>query len=64
MGLEGGSDAVVSAAEANEATLQQALAEAPPLFLETYRKRGKQLRFAPDRQAGAAWLLAGMPPCW
>ncbi|EFN50552.1 hypothetical protein CHLNCDRAFT_136887 [Chlorella variabilis] len=35
MGLEGGSDAVVSAAEANEATLQQALAEAPPLFLET-----------------------------
>lgn len=51
MGLEGGTDGVVSGAELNEAAYQEALASAPQLFSETLRSRGKQLTFAPDRQA-------------
>lgn len=54
MGLEGGTDSVVTAADINRDTYQQALAAAPQLFLETYRQRGKQLQFAPDRQGYCA----------
>lgn len=49
MGMEGGSDGVVSAADINADTFEQALAASPALFLDTYRQRGKQLSFAPDK---------------
>ncbi|KAL4427622.1 hypothetical protein ABPG75_001711 [Micractinium tetrahymenae] len=49
MGLEAGSDGVVTGAELNEATYHEALAAAPQLFVETLGRRGKQLKFAPDR---------------
>lgn len=50
MGLEGEpSEAVTSAAELNQRTLEAAVAAAPALFRDTYARRGKQLRFAPDK---------------
>ncbi len=49
MGLEGGSDGVVSAADINADSFEQALAAAPPLFVDTYKQRGKQLSFAADK---------------
>lgn len=49
MGLEGGTEGVVSGAELNEETYRQALETAPQLFAETFCARGKQLEFAPDR---------------
>lgn len=53
MGMEGGSDGVVSAADINADTFEQALAASPALFLETYRQRGKQLSFAPDKDVSS-----------
>jgi len=56
MGLEGGSDddrGVVSAAQVNQATYEQALAAAPQLFKDTYQARGKQLAFGPDRDVSS-----------
>ena len=55
MGLEGGSEGVVTAAELNEAAYREALAGSPPLFRDTFLKRGKQLQFGADRWAGGCW---------
>lgn len=60
MGLQGGGEGVVSGAELNEATLAAALEAAPQLLLDTYRRRGKPLSFAPDRWAAAPGLAK---PC-
>lgn len=49
MGLEGGSDGVVSAADINADSFEQALTASPALFVDTYRQRGKQLSFAADK---------------
>ena len=52
MGLKGTDvEAVVSAAEVNRETYEQALEAASPMFQASYRRRGKQLQFAADRQA-------------
>mgnify|MGYP001810020270 CR=1 FL=1 len=40
MGLEGGGEGVVSGLEVNAATLEQALAAASQMFLDTYRQHG------------------------
>ena len=49
MGLEGGSDGVVTAADINADTFEQALAASTPLFVDTYKQRGKLLSFAADK---------------
>lgn len=49
MGQEGGSDGVATAADINADTFEQALAASPPLFVDTYRQRGKPLSFATDK---------------
>jgi hypothetical protein len=54
MGLEGGSEGVVTAAELNEAAYMEALAASPALFRDTFLQRGKQLQFGADRWAGVA----------
>jgi hypothetical protein len=64
MGLKGSSDASVSGAEVNEATMAEVLEQAPQELLDTYRRRGKQLRFAPDRRALVLTLLLLWCPAW
>ena len=50
-GGSGGGGGVVTASQLNTEALRDALAAAPHLFVDTYRLRGKQLSFAPDRSA-------------
>lgn len=52
MGLEGSSDGVATAADINADTFEQALAASPPLFVDTYKQRGKPLSFAADKRVG------------
>lgn len=49
MGLQGGGEGVVTAADLNAETLAAALAAAPRLFADTYRQRGRQLSFGADK---------------
>ncbi len=62
MGLEAGTEGVVTGAELNEATYQEALAAAPQLFKETLHTRGKQLKFHLDRCAGFLPSFTLPPP--
>ena len=59
MGLKGTDvEAVASAAEVHRETYRQALEAVPQLFLDSYRRRGKQLQFVADRRAsqrGGGW---------